>query len=187
VRGFVLAAALLGACNEPGPSQSGSANACARTADRLATFELGPSASTNRVPTVARHRAACETAKLAESEHQCIANAKDTWTAIACAPRMFPGRTPVALTDCKLVMERTRAAVASEMPADSGSAGAKMIDKMMAIMEKACAEDGWPESVRTCVLGTRAGDMPALQKCNQALPQEMQDKLSARMSAEMPR
>jgi hypothetical protein len=50
-----------------------------------------------------------------------------------------------------------------------------------------CTEDGWPESVCTCVLGTRAGDMDALQKCNAALPQDMQDKLTARMSAEMPR
>jgi len=186
VRGALLLA-LLCACNEPGPSQSGSANACARTAERLTSFEMGPTASTNRVPTVAKHRAACESAKLAESEHHCIANAKDTWTAIACAPRMFPGRTPVALTDCKLVIERTRAAVASEMPADSGSSGAQMIDKMMTIMEKACTEDAWPESVRTCVLGTRAGDMVALKKCNEALPQDIQDKLTARMSAEMTR
>lgn len=187
MRGLALAGVLLSACNEPGPSQAGHANACARTAERLASFELGPTASTNRVPTVAKHRAACETAKLADSEHTCIANAKDTWTAIACAPRMFPGRTPVSLTDCKLVIDRTRAAVASEMPGDSGSAGAVMLDKMMTIMLKACSEDGWPESVRTCVLATRAGDMPALQKCNQALPQDMQDKLTARMSAEMPR
>jgi hypothetical protein len=186
VRGLALLVFVC-ACNEPGPSQSGSANACARTAERLASFELGPTASTNRVPTVAKHRAACDTAQLSEGEHRCIANAKDTWTALACAPRMFPGRQPVALTDCKLVIARTRAAVTAEMPADSGSAGAVMVDKMMTIMEKACTEDGWPESVRTCVLATHAGDMAALQKCNQALPQDMQDKLTARMSAEMPR
>jgi hypothetical protein len=186
VRRFVLLAALW-ACNEPGPAQSGSANACARTADRLASFELGPTASTNRVPTVAKHRAACDAAQLTEAEHRCIANAKDTWTAIACAPRMFPDRKPPGLTDCKLVIGRTRAAVSAEMPGDSGSAGAVMIDKMMTIMEKACIEDGWPESVRSCVLATRAGDMAALQKCNQTLPQDMQDKLAARMSAEIPR
>lgn len=187
MRGFVIAGALLCACNEAGPPQAGHANACARTAERLTSFELGESASTNRVPTVAKHRAACDTAKLADSEHTCIANAKDTWTAIACAPRMFPGRTPVTLADCKRVIGRTRAVVVSEMPADSGSAGAVMIDKMMTIMEKACTEDGWPESVRTCVLGTRSGDMAALQKCNEALPQDMQDKLTARMAAEIPR
>jgi hypothetical protein len=186
VRGLVLLAVLC-ACNEPGPSQSGSVNACARTAERLASFELGPAASTNRIPTVAKHRAACDAAQLTASEHGCIANAKDTWTAIACAPRMFPDRKPPGLNDCKLVIARTRAAVAAEMPADSGSAGAVMFDKMMTIMEKACIEDGWPDTVRSCVLETRAGDMAALQKCNATLPQDMQDKLTARMSAEMPR
>jgi hypothetical protein len=176
------------ACNEPGPSQTGPANACARTAERLASFELGPTASTNRVPTVAKHRAACDAAKLTDAEHGCIANANDTWTALACAPRMFPEKKAAApANDCKQVIVRTRAAVEAGMPADSGSAGAAMIDKMMTIMEKACTEDGWPEPVRNCVLATPVGNMAALQQCNARLPQEMQDKLSARMSAEMPR
>ncbi len=175
------------ACNQPGPSQTGPGNACARTAERLASFELGPNASTNRVPTVAKHRAACEAAELSASEHTCIANAKDTWTAIACAPRMFPGKTPVTLADCQRVIGRTRAAVATGMPANTGSAGTLMLDKMMDVMEKSCVEDGWPEAVRTCVLGTRAGDLDALKKCNQGLPAEMQQKLEQRMAAEIPR
>jgi hypothetical protein len=189
VRGLVLLTVLL-ACNEPGPSQSGPANACARTAERLASFELGPTASTNRVPTVAKHRAACDAAKLTDAEHGCIANAKDTWTALACAPRMFPDKkaaAPADPADCKQVIVRTRAAVEAGMPADSGSAGVAMIDKMMTIMEKACTEDGWPAPVRACVLATPVGNMAALQQCNARLPQDMQDKLTARMSAEMPR
>jgi hypothetical protein len=189
--GIVAVVASLGlgalACNQPGPAQTGPDNACARTAERLASFELGPTASTNRVPTVAKHRAACEAAQLTAPEHGCIANAKDTWTAIACVPRMFPGRTPVTLADCKRVIERTRAAVASDMPAQTGSAGAAMLDKMMDVMERSCTEDGWPESVRTCVLATRAGDLAALQKCNTQLPAEMQQKLEQRMAAEVPR
>jgi hypothetical protein len=187
VRGalLVLVDLLLGtACNDPGPRLDGPDSACARTAERFTGFEMG-SASTNRVPTVHRYVTACNAAKLTPAEHNCIANAHDTWTAIACVPRMFPDRGPAALGDCKQVIGRTRAAVAGKMQG-AGSAGTAMIDKMMTIMETSCVEDGWPESVRSCVLQTQAGDMDALQKCNQTLPPDMLEKLQKRIAAEIP-
>jgi hypothetical protein len=183
VRGALLVLLVVG-CNDPGPKQNGLANACARTAERLTQFEMG-SASTNRVPTVRRYTTACEAAKLTPNEHNCVANSHDTWTAIACVPRMFPDRGPAALGDCKQVIGRTRAAVAGQMHG-AGSAGNAMIDKMMTIMETSCVEDGWPDSVRSCVLQTQAGDMDALQKCNQTLPPDMLEKLQKRIAAEIP-
>lgn len=183
-----LGLALLVACNEPGPSPKAVSGDCARVADQLASLETGgATAPAQRAPVVAKHRAACDAANLTAVEMACIGRAKDTWSAIGCAPRMFPEAKTDGVIDCTQVVARTRAASESEMPADTGSAGSAMLDKMMAIVDKACREDNWPEAHRRCVMSTRVGDMKGLQACNQTLPAELQEKLTQRMAAEIAR
>lgn len=183
---FALCLALLVACNEPGPSPKAVSGDCTRVADQLASLETGAVTPAQRAPVVAKHRAACDAAKLTPVEMACIGRAKDTWSAIGCAPRMFPEAKTDGVIDCTQVVARTRAATESEMPANTGSAGSATLDRMMAIVEKACREDSWPESLRRCVMSTRVGDMKGLQACNATMPKELQDKLTQRMAAEMP-
>jgi hypothetical protein len=54
-------------------------------------------------------------------------------------------------------------------------------------MERACVEDQWPDSIRKCIVETSAGNMAAVQTCNGGMSKELQDKLAARMKAEMPK
>lgn len=182
---FGVGLCLLVACNEPWPPPKASAASCAQLAQQLASLELGTAAKPEqRAPVVAKHRASCETANVTPAEMACFAKANDTWSAIACAPRMFED-TGTLQTECKQVISRMRIAVSGTMPADTGSAGAAMVDKMMAIMQTACVDDRWPASLRACVMATRPGDMPALQACNAQLPQDMQQNLSKRLAQGM--
>jgi hypothetical protein len=190
----VLWLALAG-CQQ-GPSKlDTTSGSCARSAELVASFEVGPQATAEqRSASVARHRLACESAALTAAEHTCIARATDTWSVRACAPRMFEpaarGGTAAAAgtgveASCSEVMARMQAAIVATMPADASGGGAKMLDRMMAVMTTACSEDGWPDALKRCVVATKPGDMPALQACNENMPQHLQDKLAERMRQAM--
>jgi hypothetical protein len=185
----------LAGCQQ-GPSKLDTTTSCARSAELVASFELGPQATAERrAASIARHRLACEGAALTAAEHTCIARATDTWSVRACAPRMFEPSAQAATAgaaagagvaaSCDEVMTRMRAAIVATMPADASGGGTKMLDRMMGVMTTACSEDGWPDALKRCVVATKPGDMPALQACNENMPQDLQDKLAERMRQAM--
>lgn len=161
---------------------------CARVADTLATFELGPAATPDaRAPVVAKHRTACESTKVTAAEATCLGRATDTWAARACLPRMFPpppggGTGNVAATGCATVVDRMRVAVMQEVGSE-GSAAEAVLDRMLPIIQSACEQDRWPAAVVDCIARTKPGDMSAFQACANQLPKELQDKLGQKLLA----
>jgi hypothetical protein len=185
---------------QQGPSKLDTTTSCARSAEVVASFEVGPQATAEqRSTSVARHQLACERASLTAAEHTCITRATDTWSVRACAPRMFEpsatggtGGAPTtavagagADASCDEVIARTRAAIVATMPAETSGNGTKMLDRMMGVMTTACSADGWPNALKRCVVATTPGDMPALQACNDQMPQDLQQKLADRMRRAM--
>ena len=124
---------------------------------------------------------------LTPAEHACIGKARDTWAALACAPRLYPDRQAASLAGCDAVVARMRAGIVTQMPTDVGSGGAAMLDQMMGILKRACSEDPWPAQIRECIMATRVGDMDALQRCQDAMPKDLQIKLQQRLAQEMPK
>lgn len=169
-------------------TSSSSAADCARVAETLATFELGPTASAEaRAPVVAKHRTACEATKVTATEAACLDRATDTWAARACLPRMFPPPPAgvganVAATGCATVIDRMRAAVMQQVGSD-GSAAEAALDRMLPVIQTACEQDRWPAAVVDCIARTQPGDITGFQACSSQLPKQLQDKLEHRLRA----
>jgi hypothetical protein len=174
-----------GACQRTEQAPSAAAD-CARVAETLATFEMGPTATPDaRAPVVAKHKAACESAHVTTDEAACLGRAKDTWAARACLPRMFPAK-PVPTTGqpagCSTVAERMRAAVMSEV-GSNGSAASAQLDKILPVIQASCQQDSWPANVVQCIVDAKVGDMAAFQTCANQLPAEMQQNVTKRLTA----
>ncbi len=179
---LLFASGGLVACKEQGSSKV-AANApadCAKVGEILATFETGAGAQPDvRAAAVTKHRDACKTHNMNAAEATCMANAKSSWQAMECAPRMFPERATGG--DCKAVAARIREAIMGDMAKAVGSAGIAMVDKMVPIIESSCRDDNWPAAYRTCVIGAKPGDMATFKACDTQLPQELQVKMGERL------
>jgi hypothetical protein len=172
-------------CQRTEPAPAARLADCAGVADWLAAFELGNYATPEaRVPVVAKHKAACEAAKVTADEATCLTKAKDTWTARACLPRMFPAPAATGSSDCATVGTRMRAAVMSEV-GNQGSAAAAQLDILVPVIQTSCDQDRWPKNVVQCIVGGKPGDMNAFQTCSNQLPKDIQDKVSQRLAAAM--
>ncbi len=180
---FALLAVVVAGCQKADDKATTAPADCARVAETLASFEVGTAVTPDqRAPVVARHRAACESAKVTQAEAACLSRATDTWAARACLPGMFgaPSQTGAA-TGCATVVARMRSAVLGEVGSD-GSAAQAALDEMLPVIQTACEQDGWPASVLDCIGRTKPGDMAAFQACANQLPKEQQDKLSQRLT-----
>lgn len=179
----ISAAVTLAACQRSESGQVSAAVDCTRIAETLATFEIGEAATpAQRAPAVAKHRAACESAHVTAQEAACLGHAKDTWAARACLPRMFAAPAPVGeQADCAVVASRMRAAVVAEV--GQGLAAMNAMAKLLPTIQASCEQDRWPKNVLSCVAATKVGDMASFQACTNQLPQDLQDKLSRRLTA----
>jgi len=169
-------------------SDKGAATApadCARVADTLASFELGPAAKPDaRAAAVATHKAACESAKVTHAEASCLYAAKDTWAARACLPRIFPLKPQQVDGTCATVAARMREATTK----DVGSAAAAVVarlDQLLPALQSACEQDKWPASVVNCVAAGAPGDSAAFSNCMLQLAPDLQQRLTARFQAAM--
>jgi hypothetical protein len=180
---LVALLALVGACQRV--DKSAAPADCSRVGEALATFEIGNYATPEqRAPLVAKHKAGCESARVTTDEATCLGNAKDTWAAKACLPRMFPADAPTAgrSPECATVASRMRAAVMKEV-GDGGSAAAAQMAKLMPIIQAACNEDHWPQAILKCFVDGTPGDMNVFTACSNQLPKPLQDKLAQRFQA----
>jgi hypothetical protein len=172
-------ALVLGAAQSSKPADQKPAD-CDKAAEHLANFEIGTAATPEvRAPVVTRHRGACVEARLTAAEATCIATSETTWSAIECAPRMFPQRATG--DECAAVSGRMREAILADMPDDIGSAGVAMVDKMLPVIETSCREDNWPATYRRCVIGSKPGDMASFKTCDGMLPQPLQFRMGERL------
>jgi len=164
-------------CVRPPPAD------CGAIAELLASFELGNYAPREqRAPVVAAKREACETAVVSKEEGACIEKAADKFAAAQCVPRLFPELAAKSGGggDCAGVVAKIRASMQPQMQ-NLGSDGARMVDKMMPAMRESCEQDGWPETMKRCILASPSGDMNAMQRCSNDMPKAVQDKLAQRM------
>jgi hypothetical protein len=187
VRVFLaLALVTAAACQRTDPAPAGTPADCSRVADTLASFEMGNYATPEqRAPVVAKHKAACESAKVTSDEATCLGKARDTWAAKACLPRMFPAKpvpTEGGPTGCSVVVGRMRTAVLAEI-GSNGSAAETQLAKLLPVIQASCEQDNWPKNVVQCVVDANTGDTNAFQACMNQLPKDLQDKLSQRLQA----
>lgn len=172
-----LAALLLvaaGGCQRTPPPPAAD---CGPVADALVSLEVGNYAT-------AEERAAKRPAKLAlcarhritVEELACLAKARATWDAATCVPRMFP---PRPAGECAPVIAKIRAAIADGPGRDLTLQ--PMVDRALTVMRQSCAEDGWPDEFRRCILDTPVGDIKAFSACEQAAPPALKAKLEQRM------
>jgi hypothetical protein len=183
-RELAFALVALAACQR-NENKSAAGVDCARVAETLATFEMGSAAKPDARPAVvAKHRAACESTNTTSDEARCLFDAKDTWAARACLPRMFgsPAATGGA-AGCAVVVSRMRDAVLAEA-GSSGSATMAAVDQLLPVIQQSCEQDAWPAAVLDCIGRSRAGDLNAFQTCANQLPQEQQQKLAQRLTAQ---
>ncbi len=87
---------------------------------------------------------------------------------------------PVA-QDCAEVVHRIHQAVQSQIDL-VGSDARTMIAKMLPSMRSACEQDGWPDTLKHCVIASKPGDLDALKTCNSLMPAALQEKLQQRMA-----
>jgi hypothetical protein len=162
-------------CVRPPPAD------CGPIADKLASFELGnyaPRAQRDKL--IADKRAACTAAYLSREEGECIAHAADKWAAAKCAPSMFPGATTSSGSgDCGTVIDRIAAAMPNSVSSDPSMRA--QFTRTMDVMRASCAEDGWPDDLKKCVLAAPPGATSTMQQCNDKFPKALQDKMTTRL------
>jgi len=157
-------------CVRPPPAD------CGAVADSLVSLELGNyAAPEDRARLVPTKRALCERHKVSADEATCLGKAPDVWAASACVPRMFP---KLAEGDCGPVIAKLRSALAGEMGA---SGDREMVDKVMNVLARSCEEDRWPAPFRRCILAADLADKRALDRCEDAMPPGLKDKVNERM------
>jgi xanthine/CO dehydrogenase XdhC/CoxF family maturation factor len=154
---------------------------CIAVAESLASLELGNYAPREqRAAVVAVKRAACETAMVSKDEGKCLDAAHDKYAVAACVPRMFPDvavGSGSAGGSCDAIAARMRALIAKKDPAQD-----KMIAAATAVVRASCAEDGWPESFKQCLLASVDADMRA---CESQMPPGLQQRMQDRMRKTM--
>ena len=154
---------------------------CERVGETLASFELGNYADKEkRAPVVAKYRELCTAKGVSKQEADCLIAARDTWTAKACVPSMFPAAA--GASQCKPAIARMREVMVAALGSAQGSATAQL-DKMLPVVELSCEQDKWPAAVTQCMIESQPHDVVAFQKCTAQLPQELQEKMQKRMLA----
>jgi hypothetical protein len=157
---------------------------CATVAEKLASFELGNYAPREtRDKVVADKQAACVAAGVSLAEGDCVVKAADRWAAAKCAPSLFPGLAASGSGDCGEVIARIEAAITPSMHTDPQLRA--QLDRTMDVMRQSCAEDGWPDDLKQCVMSSPPGALQGMQACNDKMPKELQAKLTARLMSSM--
>lgn len=154
---------------------------CQAVAETFTSFDLGNYAEPEaRAPVVANYKATCEQVAITAQEADCIDKARDRWAASNCARRMVPQLGGTA--DCPKVRAKVEASYGAQAATfRSDPTMSKWFDLTMQVVQQACQQDFWPESLKTCILAVESTGGDALQRCNQNMPPELQKKMQARM------
>lgn len=182
---LALLALLAAACQRSDKNAATEPADCARVADTLAQLEVGPAARPDaRAAAAAKHKVACESTKTTAAEASCLYAAKDTWAARACLPRMFPLKPGQVDGTCATVATRMREATMKDAGSGAEAVRARL-DILLPALQGACEQDKWPASVVNCIAAGVPGDGTAFSNCMLQLPQDLQQKLTARFQAAM--
>ena len=173
-----IALVVVAACQSKGPASAGD---CQAVGERAAAFELGNYAPAEaRAPAIARMVERCRTAGVDAKQAACVIAAKDTWTAAACAPKLFP-EVKVG-GDCEQLASRMGAEMMTQMGSEPKLRA--MVERMAAAVRSSCDQDGWPPALKACALA--APEMlKGLNACEHLVPPALQSKLQARMTTAM--
>lgn len=178
----MLLATLAGACQREG---HGPPADCTTVGTHAAAFELGNYAPPEtRAPTVAKFVARCKAAGVDQRQGACVLAAKDVWSAAVCAPRLFPD---VKIDgDCDAIARKIGEAMRKQygsgpsVPPDMQ----RMADRVAGALRTSCAQDGWPDALKACMLATR-DILDDGKACEKLTSPELTAKLQARLTASM--
>lgn len=168
-------------CVRPPPAD------CTSVAETLASMDLGNYAEPEeRVPVVAKYKAACDKAYVTKEEGECLDKAQDKWSAGQCAPRMFPEMASTNNGDCKAVATRVESLLKQQVQGMNDPQMQQWFATTVRVMQQSCEEDHWPDAVKKCILAAEAtpGTDP-MQGCNQQFPPALQTKLQERLATAM--
>jgi hypothetical protein len=167
----------------PGKRRPGGPPAdCGDVAESLVSIELGNHAPVEeRAKLLPAKRALCEQQRIIATEAACLARASDPGSAARCVPRLFPH---VETSNCEPVIAKLRAMIAAQT--SGAAAQPELIEKIVGVFARSCAEDGWPEAMHQCLLAAAVDRPEAMQACELTMPPGVKDKIQARMAALMP-
>lgn len=175
-----IALVMVAACQSKGPASTGD---CQAVGEHAAAFELGNYAPPEeRAPTIARMVERCRSAGIDAKQAACVIAAKDTWTAAACAPKLFPDVKVGG--DCDQLASRMGAELSVQMGSSSDPKIRSMVERMIGSVRSSCEQDGWPPALKACALA--APEMlKGMNACEHLVPPALQQKLQARMATAM--
>jgi hypothetical protein len=164
-------------CVRPPPAD------CQVIGDQFASFELGNYAEPEqRAPVANKYKAACEKAYVSKEQGGCMAQARDRFAAMQCAPAMFPELSAPAAggSACASAIAVETGLMGSQF-SSADPQGKVMLDEIMGAMLESCEQDKWPQPLVACIANAKA--MTDLGACNNLMPpavaKSMQDRVSA--------
>lgn len=158
-------------CVRPPPAD------CGKIGEKLASYRLGNYAPRDeRASVVGELTAACEQARLTADEGACILDAKGRIELARC-PRPLLAELAGDEQGCKAVAESLIGLLGRELA--QGAPPADVIADLRAAIEASCVEDAWPDLAKTCI--SAATDLRHLDKCEDTLPRELQDRVQDRL------
>ncbi|HVV87688.1 MAG TPA: hypothetical protein VHE35_31820 [Kofleriaceae bacterium] len=89
-----------------------------------------------------------------------------------------------AATACPKVVAKLKSGIEQALGTDEQAEA--MAEKSAAILAASCAEDGWPGSLRACIVAAPEDDVQAFAACEDAAPAAIKQKLDERMKAMRP-
>jgi len=154
---------------------------CQKVAEKLAGYRLDNYAPRDeRARVVSEIAAMCADAQLTEDEGRCIAQAVGRSEIGACPRPLLPELVADA-SGCKDFGSHFTKLVFDQLAGDGADRGRleRHRDELTRALDASCADDGWPEAARRCVLD--ASSMDAAERCDNVVPRDLQRKVRDRV------
>lgn len=154
---------------------------CTKVAEKLSGYRLDNYAPRDeRAKVVAELAALCTKEQLTEDEGRCILDSHGRGEIGRC-PRPLLPELVADPTGCKNLGDHFADMLFAELAGDGANRAALEAYRVELVraMDASCAEDGWTDAARDCVLG--AATMDAMERCEAVIPEGMQDKVRARL------
>ena len=157
---------------------------CQAVGAHAASIELGNYAPVEaRAPTLAKYVALCEQVHVTKEQGACLTETRDAWSAAQCVPAMYP-EVKASGGDCAAIAGKIRSAIAAQMGASPDPQVRQMLDQVARALEPSCAQDGWPEPLKACLMASD-GSMASFDACDHLVPPALKARMAERMQQAM--
>ncbi len=157
---------------------------CAQVAEALASVKLGNYADKDkRAAMIGELRARCDQEQLSIDEAMCLTSAKSKFEMSKCPKPLLPELAELAKDKggCKAVGAKMEELAKTEMAKEPNDPMNKLLPDIVDAVVRSCAEDEWPDDVKSCMLAASATDTHAADTCIAKMPAAVKDKFMKRI------